>query len=280
MSYGVMDSRRSKATQSPGEERAAVDPKRSAPDQHETIDKTAVLTALAVLGLGMVFLSAMLFLLFPEWIHPRAFATEASTSPISILTLRSPAPFEEGQVAAGAVSPVRRPVSQGTPAVLREPARVLSERTRPIAAADPTRSLRAAEITEAALLLVSALPSSPLRDLGLTVEPLPSIVAAGKQIITGTVVAIGNGSLTLQTANGLVVVTVRSDTMILADGQLRSLRDVAVGQNVALLGVALDGTGISSGPVTIDRTPTDTPSGSGTGVGIEVKGISIGVKLP
>lgn len=98
----------------------------------------------------------------------------------------------------------------------------------------------------------------------------------------------------------------RYDTTILADGQLRSLRDVIVGQSVAVLGVALDATGISSGPVTIDRTPTDTPSGSGlgvgieatpsgsgagvgievtpsgsgAGVGIEVKGISIGVKLP
>lgn len=275
-----MDSRESKTRQVFGEERAAVDPKRSSPDQHETLDKTAVLTALAVLGLGMMFLAAMLFLLFPEWIRPRAFATESSTPPISIVTLRPPAPFEEGQVAPGTMSPVRRPVSQGTPAV-REPARALSERTRPIAAADATRNLRTAEMTDAALLVVStSLPSSPLPDLGLTVEPLPSVVSVVKQIITGTIVAIGNGSLTVQTANGLVVVKVRDDTMILADGQLRSLRDVAVGQSVALLGDALDATGNSSGPVTIDRTPKDTPSGSGTGVGIEVKGVGIGVKVP
>ncbi len=276
-----MNSRESKTRQVFGEERAAVDPKRSSPDQHETLDKTAVLTALAVLGLGMMFLSAMLFLLFPEWIRPRAFATESSTPPLSIVTLRPPAPFEEGQVAAGAVSPVRRPVSRGTPAVLREPARVLSERTRPIAAADATRNLRAAEITDAALLLMSTpLPTSPLPNLGLTVEPLATVVSAVKQIITGTIVAIGNGSLTLQTANGLVVVKVRDDAMILADGQLRSLRDVAVGQSVALLGDSLDATGNSSGPVTIDRTPKDTPSGSGAGIGIEVKGVGIGVKVP
>ncbi len=297
--------------QGPGEERTALDPRRSAPDRHEIVDKTTVLTALVVLGLGIVFLSAMLFLLFPEWIHPRAFATEASPSPISIVTLRPPASFEDGQVAAGAVSPLRRPVSRGTAARLREPTRALSERAlserwRTIAARDATRNLRVAEITDAVLLLVSAPLPSPLPSLGLPVEPLPSVVSSVKQIITGTIVAIGNGSLTLQTANGLVIVKVRYDTTILADGQLRSLRDVIVGQSVAVLGVALDATGISSGPVTIDRTPTDTPSGSGlgvgieatpsgsgagvgievtpsgsgAGVGIEVKGISIGVKLP
>ena len=207
-------------------------------------------------------------------------------SPISIVTLRPPASFEDGQVAAGAVSPLRRPVRRGTAAGLREPTRglserALSERWRTVAAKDAMRNLRAADITDAVLLLVSApLPSSPLPSLGLPVEPLPSVVSSVEQIITGTIVAISNGSLTLQTANGLVTVKVRYDTTILADGQLRSLRDVAVGQIVALLGVALDATGISSGPVTIDRTPTDTPSGSGVGVGIEVKGISIGVKLP
>ena len=35
-----------------GEERTALDPKRSAPDRHETVDKTAVLTALAVSRAG------------------------------------------------------------------------------------------------------------------------------------------------------------------------------------------------------------------------------------
>ncbi len=264
-----------------GEERATVDPKQSSPDQHETLDKSAVLTALAVLGLGMMFLSAMLFLLFPEWIRPRAFATEASTRPISIVTLRPSASFEEVRVAVVAVSPVRRPVSQWTPAVLREPARALSERTRPIAAADATRNLRVAEITDAARLPVrTPLPPSPLPDLGLTVEPLPSVVSAVKQVITGTVVAIGHGSLTVQTANGLVVVKVRDDTIILADGQLRALRDVTVGQSVAVLGDALNAKGNSSGPVAVDHTPTDKPSGSGAGVGIEVKGGSIGVKVP
>ncbi len=297
--------------QGPGEERTALDPRRSAPDRHEIVDKTAVLTSLVVLGLGIVFLSAMLFLLFPEWIHPRAFATEASPSPISIVTLRAPASFEDGQVAAGAVSALRRPVSRGTAAGLPEPTRGLSdravsERWRAIAAKDATRNLRAAEITDAVLFLVGApLPSSPLPSLGLPVEPLPSVVSSVKQIITGTIVAIGNGSLTLQTANGLVIVNVGYDTTILADGQLRSLRDVAVGQSIAVLGAALDATGIS-GPVVIDRTSTDTqsgsgagvgveatpsgsgagvgievnPSGSGVGVGIEVKGTSIGVKLP
>ena len=237
------------------EEDAAGDPNRRAPQQHETLDKTAVLTALAVLGLGVIFLSAMAFMVFPEWVRPRAIA-ESTLPPLSIVTLRPPAPFEEGPAPGVAVSPVRRPAAHAAP-----------QRSRPVAAANTTRNLLAAELATP--------PSAP--GFGLTVEPLPRVVAAAGQVVTGTIVAVGNGSLTVQTANGLVVVKVRDDTMILADGQLRSARDAAVGQSVAVLGDAPDPTGTSSSPVT-SGTPKDTPSGSGTGVGVEVKGI--GVKVP
>ncbi len=241
-----------------GEEHAAMGPKRSSPNPHETLDKTAVLTALALLGLGMIFLSAMAFMLFPEWIRPRTIA-ESNPPPLSIVTLRPPAPFEEEPVPGVSVSPVRRPAAPAAP-----------QRVRPVAAANTTRNLLAAELD-------TPRPASPPPDLGLTVEPLPIVVAAARQVVTGVIVAVGNGSLTVQTANGLVVVKVRDDTMILANGQLRSARDAAVGQSVAVLGDAQDPTGTSSSPVT-SGTPKDTPSGSGPGVGIEVKGIGVKVR--
>ncbi len=56
-------------------------------DQHETLDKTALVTALAMLGLGMTFLLAMMLPLFPERIRLRAFAIETSTPPAQIATL-------------------------------------------------------------------------------------------------------------------------------------------------------------------------------------------------
>lgn len=59
-------------------------------DQHETLDKTALVTALAMLGLGMTFLLAMMFPLFPERIRLRAFAIETSTPPAQSATLSQP----------------------------------------------------------------------------------------------------------------------------------------------------------------------------------------------
>ncbi len=59
-------------------------------DQHETLDKIALVTALAMLGLGMTFLLAMMFPLFPERIRLRAFAIETSTPPAQIVTRSQP----------------------------------------------------------------------------------------------------------------------------------------------------------------------------------------------
>ncbi len=59
-------------------------------DQRETLDNTALVTALALLGLGMTFLLAMMLPLFPDRIPLRAFAIETSTPPAQRATLSQP----------------------------------------------------------------------------------------------------------------------------------------------------------------------------------------------
>ncbi len=115
-------------------EPAVMDRELSAPEPPGAVDKTAFLTALTVLGVGMSFLVAMMFVLFPEWVRPRAFATETSTPPGRIFTLRAPhnsCSSSEGFIwiahdrnssagaSAGAGSPVAAPAS-GRASALRK----------------------------------------------------------------------------------------------------------------------------------------------------------------
>lgn len=48
--------------------------------QDETLDRRALRAVIAVIGLGTAFLSVMVFVSFPEWISPRAFAPGTTTA--------------------------------------------------------------------------------------------------------------------------------------------------------------------------------------------------------
>jgi len=128
----------------------------------------------------------------------------------------------------------------------------------------------------------AALPDAPpllesaTLGLGFSVESLPPVLSSAARVITGTVVATGQGAVTIQTGSGLVIIRVRAGTMVLADGQLRPIQDITVGQSIAILREAVETPGSSTGPVNLDRA-TDKPSGSAPGIEIDLKGISIKV---
>ncbi len=110
---------------------------------------------------------------------------------------------------------------------------------------DPTRNILAGELTVA-----PQLPSSS--PVGIIPEPVRGVVSAANQILSGTIVSIGNGSITVKAGNGLVVAKVGDGTVILVNGQPRSLNDLAVGLQVTLIGATVGATvdpkGDSSGP--------------------------------
>lgn len=233
-------------------EPAVMDQELTTPEPPEAVDKTAFLTALTVLGVGMSFLVAMMFVLFPEWIRPRAFATETSTSPGRIFTLRAPSSLEVGPVR---VAPVQRKV-------VRETVRSLPERTRSVAPADPTRSILAAEFPEE--------PQLP--------QPVQGVVSTASQILSGTILSVGNGLLTVQAGTGPIVVKIGDNTVILVNGQPRSLNDLKVGDSVTLVGATVDPTGSSSGPVTPD--PASRDKGPVPGVDPLLKDIPLKIPGP
>jgi hypothetical protein len=57
--------------------------------QDERLDKSVLAGALGILGGGMLFLLAMMFLFFPEWISPRVFASWLVTSTAQWETVES-----------------------------------------------------------------------------------------------------------------------------------------------------------------------------------------------
>lgn len=79
------------------------------PGQDDRLDRSILAAVLAILGAGMSFLLAMLFLIFPDWISPREFAFGVRTFVASIESLSAPIPTDRARAANG-------PVQQGQPA--------------------------------------------------------------------------------------------------------------------------------------------------------------------
>lgn len=60
------------------------------PGQDDRLDRSILAAILAILGAGMSFLLAMLFLIFPDWISPREFAIGVRTFVASMEVLSAP----------------------------------------------------------------------------------------------------------------------------------------------------------------------------------------------
>ncbi len=71
-----------------------------APGDHEKderLDRSVLVVALGVVGGGMAFLLGMVFLLFPEWIRPIAFAPGLSESRVHVVLVRPHAATDKGR---------------------------------------------------------------------------------------------------------------------------------------------------------------------------------------
>ena len=64
--------------------------------ENETVDRSVLVVAVGVVGGGMAFLLGVLFLLFPEWIRPIAFATTPSAPRVLAVFLRPDAAAHNG----------------------------------------------------------------------------------------------------------------------------------------------------------------------------------------
>ncbi len=102
------------------------------------------------------------------------------------------------------------------------------------------------------------------------------VVSAASQVLSGTILSVGNGFLTVQAGTGAIVVKIGDNTVILVNGQPRSLNDLKVAESVTLVGATVDPTGSSSGPVTPD--PASRDKGPVPGVDPVLKDIP--VKIP
>lgn len=65
-------------------------------ESDERVDRSALVVAVGVVGGGMAFLLGVLFLLFPEWIRPIAFATTPSAPRVLAVFLRPDAAAHNG----------------------------------------------------------------------------------------------------------------------------------------------------------------------------------------
>jgi hypothetical protein len=88
------------------------------PGQDDRLDRSILAAVLAILGAGMSFLLATLFLVFPDWISPRDFAIGVRTFVARMEVLSSPVGTDRAWAA-------NRPVQEGqsafTPGPLSDP---------------------------------------------------------------------------------------------------------------------------------------------------------------
>ncbi|MGH2435919.1 MAG: hypothetical protein ACRDFA_02875 [bacterium] len=124
------------------------------PGQDDRLDKSVLAAAVAILGAGMSFLFAMVFLVFPSWISPREFAVGVRVFAASIEVLSPPAVTELAEwtsapvqhpKAAFTTGPVSDPSDETFFAASRAPANVhvaAENRNAPVTAVDTRRSER------------------------------------------------------------------------------------------------------------------------------------------
>lgn len=335
--------------------------------QDERLDKTALVAGLAVLGAGLAFLLAMVFVFFPEWIRPRAFAPGSNGSAERAVFRRldnvrvADLPAEDVQAALKQrnflpVRKTRQPTREvgdagpsskdsgeegtqpsGEDQMMPESGSLQKKRGlgfRGSLEADP---VDAAEITPERERVVELAPD-PIPVIGSAYTIIVGIVkgkapdflivvdAAGKQyrvvlneqtevggtrslrgaitihdvvridgvltrdgilvaqrirvlpathVVTGTVVAKGAGSVTVRTGTEVVVVSVGADTVVLVEGEVRSLHDLKVGERVTLAGRidrVADGAGgervtgaVGTGGATATVGGQEPSAGSGSG---------------
>ncbi len=247
--------------------------------QDERLDRRIFLAGIAIIGLGMAFLTAMVLVFFPEWISPRALAPEGGTSTVRAVTLLPLGVRDRwwiSDLSAPDTAVAKRSrnwalASENPPTIdaLRHEAQLENQVA---GAPSPARAGRVLmleagagrddrpEGATAELAAVTAvLDAIPGENGAVSGGASPQSAGSGpdatpggargqstylhiavdrsgrngtQQVLSGTVVAIGKGSITLQTEDGLFVVKVQGNTVILIDGQGYSLSDLTVGQSV------------------------------------------------
>ena len=254
--------------------------------QDERLDRSVFFAGIAIIGLGMAFLIAMVLVFFPEWISPRALVPEGGTSMLRGGTLyplsdrdrwwisdlsaprtrvversRSQAPASEDpsavdqlrqeNQAAGASSLSDEETSWNGTGAGWLPRVDAGGAGRDGGLDGPTAE--SATVIEVLDVMPGENGAAPGGEPPQSAGPGPAVPPGGvrgqssfvhaadrsgrydvQQVLSGIIVAIGKGSITLQTENGLLVVKIQGNTVILVDGHVRSLQNLTVGQSVTL----------------------------------------------
>ncbi len=238
--------------------------------EQEAVDKSALLAALVVLGLGMTFLLAMTFLYFPEWMRLRAFATETRTPPGRVVTLRPPTALDLRPAMEGQSYPLQPTMGQGSPSPTTEnagppPARPTSpevfvevsvpafdeqiaqmidrEEWIPIASVAPRGEIAdqlhwIAQLPPSTRGRIGRVPRTDLEDVRLRAIDAMHLakhsrgISAARQILTSGVLAKANGSIKLSTLADAAVIRIRHQNAILVNPHVHLLNDPKMAQSV------------------------------------------------
>ena len=169
-------------------------------DQSEALDRTILVVSLGVLGGGMSFLLAMVFLFIPEWTSPSVFApgtsvvpARASAPPAHMLIAHRSISYEdmerlskEGRAAGSRVEEVETGNSTGQAVSIG--ATIPGSGRRERAELDQPAGEKAGEIAGGGPILPDVVQASPQINAGLT--PLPPQQSSGTAA-GGALVATG-----------------------------------------------------------------------------------------
>lgn len=142
------------------------------PGQDDRLDRSILAAVVAILGAGMSFLLAMLFLIFPDWISPREFAMGVRTVVASMEVLSAPVVTDRVWAADGPIPPAQTAFTLGH---LSDPSDESLIQTSRVAA-DKTAQHRARP-QEAVVngATSAAMDVQQTNRLGREAEPLPRV---------------------------------------------------------------------------------------------------------